>query len=562
MSISSKDVFALRKQGELGQAFAIAEQLISEKPADEWNQRAYAWCVIDLIKQAAAANDHSAVAGYFAALEKIAIPDDEILQKSLNSLRVMTSPAAPFIQQAKQASEAKDHNKAISAYKQALHVMPGDPSLRNNLGWELYRQAKHLLQLDPINVFAIKRLLHDYMQLQLERPSLLHSSMLRIADGVSKEASFDLPAFITFWGLTSFQPDDFEPFVQAETGNRFSSLAERVLTHAVKQAVQQENRPFLTQALPLLDKVITKSDDPIWLIFHKAKALSLLGEHEAAFKFAADVAKRKMGDYWIWELLGDIKQAHHPDNAAYFYGKALSIKAPEQYLAKLRLKLAKWFLSKDNYAAAKCELACIQANAAETGQNLPADSQQLIQQNWYNDTQAVASNKGFYLKAAEQADNELYSAMPSYFGVVADSFAIKDKPHKKKYRLLIKIPNKTDPVESVVSEQKLKAQKLTTGDAISVKGEKGADGKFLILAISPSPNNSPPDLIKEFSEHCVVSDNGLGFTVNGIFIDPATIKEHNIKNNNTVSGLAIKSFDKKKSRWGWKTLNITDVQVD
>lgn len=561
MSISSKDVFALRKQGELGQAFAIAEQLISEKPSDEWNQRAYAYCVIDLIKQATAANDHSAVEGYFDALEKIAIPDDEILQKSLNNLRVMTSPAAPFIQQAKQASEAKDHNRAISAYKQALQVMPGDPSLRNNLGWELYRQAKQLLQLEPINVFATKRLLHDYMQLQLERPSLLHSSMLRIADGLSKEASFDLPAFLTFWGLTNFQPDDFEYYVQRETGNKFASLAERVMTHAIKQAVAQENRPFLNQILPLLDKVIAKSDDPIWLIFNKAKALTLLGQHDTAFKFAADVAKRKMSDYWIWELLGDIKFSQQPDNAALFYGKALSLNAPEQYLAKLRLKLAKWFLSKDNYEAAKCELTCIQATTTETGQNLSADCQQLIQQNWYNETQATASNKSFYLKAAEQADNELYSAMPSYYGVVADSFAIKDKPHKKKYRLLIKIPNKTDPVESVVSEQKLKAQKLTTGDSICVKGEKGTDGKFLILSISASPNNSPPDLIKEFNEHCVVSDNGLGFTVNGIFIDPATIKKHNIKNNNTVSGVAIKSFDKKKVRWGWKTLKITDVQV-
>lgn len=561
MSISSKDVFALRKQGELGQAFAIAEQLISEKPADEWNQRAYAWCVIDLIKQATAANDHSAVAGYFAALEKIAIPADEILQKSLNSLRVMTSPAAPFIQQAKQASEAKDHNKAISAYKQALHVMPGDPSLRNNLGWELYRQAKQLVQLESINVFAIKRLLHDYMQLQLERPSLLHSSMLRIADGLSKEASFDLPAFLTFWGLGNFQPDDFLPYVQPDTGNKFSSLAEKVISHAVKQAVTQENKLFLEQALPLLDDVIIKSEDPIWLIFNKAKALMTLGKFDEAFKFTVDVTKRKMGEYWIWELLGDIKAAQHSHDALFFYGKALSIKAPEQYLAKLRIKLCKLFLNSENYAAAKCELEQIQAYANEAAQNLSQEAMQLMQQPWYQATTALKSNQPFYQQAASTAEQVLYSTLPYYYGVVAESFALKDKPHKKKFRLYLTLPNKREPVIAVVAEQKLKAHNITLGDAIMVKGESQPDGKFNVLVVAAADAERAADLVKNFNESCVISENGLGFTSSSIFIDSAKVKQYNIQNNATVAGVAIRSFDKKKERWGWKAFRIDNVQV-
>lgn len=561
MSVSSKDVFALRKQGELGQAFAIAEQLIAENPADEWNQRAYAWCAIDLIKQALAVNDHDAVAAYFTALENVTTPNDEILQKSLNSVRALTSPAAPFIKEAKQASEANDHNKANNLLKQALQLTPADISLRTNLGWVLYKQAKMLLQATPVNVFAIKRLLNDYLQLNTEKPSLLHSSMLRIADGLSQEASFDLPAFIIIWGLGNFQPDDFLPYVQPDTGNKFSSLAEKVITHAVKQAVEKENRHFLTQALPLLDEVIRKSEDPIWLILNKAKALILLGKFDESFKFTVEVAKRKMGDYWIWELLGDIKAAQQSEEVMLFYGKALSIKAPEQYLTKLRIKLCKLFLNRENYAAAKCELERIQAYVIEAAKNLPQEAIQLMQQPWYQETTALPSNQPFYQYAASKAEQVLYSALPYYFGVVAESFALKDKPHKKKYRLYLKLPNKRDPVITVVAEQKLKAHNLTLGDAIMVKGESQPDGKFNVLVVAAADAEKAADLVKNFNESCVVSESGLGFTSSSIFIDSAKVKQYNIQNNAIVAGVAIRSFDKKKERWGWKAFRIDNVQV-
>ena len=51
MSFTTKEVFALRKAGELERAYAMAQHLIGENPNDEWNQRAAAWCLIDLIKK-------------------------------------------------------------------------------------------------------------------------------------------------------------------------------------------------------------------------------------------------------------------------------------------------------------------------------------------------------------------------------------------------------------------------------------------------------------------------------------------------------------------------------
>lgn len=562
MTLSSNDVFALRKQGEIGQAFAIAQQLIAEKPTDEWNQRAYVYCVIDLIKQAAAANDHAAVAGYFSALENVTIPNDEILQKSLNSVRALTSIAAPFIKQAKQASDENDHNKAINLLKQALQLTPADISLRTNLGWALYKQAKLLLQVAPVNVFAIKRLLNDYLQLNTEKPSLLHSSMLRIADGLSKEASFDLPAFLMLWGFGHFQQQDFDPYIQEETGNKFEPLAERVVFHALKQAVIKENTDFLTKLMPLLDKVIARSEDAIWLNFNKAKALLLLGQPESAYKLAIDVAKQKTGDYWMWELLGDINYYYQPEKVALFYGKALSIRAPEQYLVKLRLKLAQWFLAQQNFAAAKCELELIKRTADAGGGNVSRDCQELMQQPWYQATLASHSNDAFYKAAAAKVEEELYSNLPTYIAVISGSFAIKDKPHKKKLKLILHYPGYPEPIEATISESKVKSLKLSVGDCLAVKGEAEPNDnkRFKVLVVAGTDKQPEASLLKPFTERCTIANAGFAFTASGIFIDAGLVKNHHIQSECTVTGMAIKSYDRAKEKWGWKALRVTDVK--
>ena len=45
---SSKEVFALRKEGSLDEAYTMALEIIEADPNDEWNIKAIAWCLYDL----------------------------------------------------------------------------------------------------------------------------------------------------------------------------------------------------------------------------------------------------------------------------------------------------------------------------------------------------------------------------------------------------------------------------------------------------------------------------------------------------------------------------------
>jgi tetratricopeptide (TPR) repeat protein len=560
MSVSTKEVFALRKAGELEQAYAIAQHLLGENPNDEWNQRAAAWCLIDLIKKSAQQNTPDQTSQYLHKLNSIDLPNDEILLKSAAAVKTLGSAAAPIVEQACLASKAKDHEKALALYSEALRVCPDDHSIKQKIGWEQYHFASTKLKDEKIETQAVKKLLNSYLNLQLERPSLLHSSMLRIAVSIAKEDNFNLMAFLRIWGIENLQEQDFQPYRQDATGKVLPSLAEKLLLKVFKQAIQQGDSNFISQTLPVLEKTITTSPDPIWLTYHKAKALLLLGYSNDAFQLVAAVAGKKMSEYWIWELLGDIKQQQQDDSAMDFYGKALALKPDELYIAKLRLKLAHWFLFKGNLLAAKCELEQIKRTAENLGHNISPEALQLMQQQWFEETNASKTNVAFYSEAAGRAEAVLYRNHPIFIGVVADSFAIKDKPNKKKYRIVFKMSSSGNPQETSVSEQKLKAISLGTGDVIAIKGEMPQDGgKFMVLTIARASTTADPSLVKNFEETCNVSDAGLGFTSSGIFIDANTVKHHNIQKGNQVSGFAIKSYDKKKDKWGWKALKINFV---
>ncbi len=560
MSVSTNEVFALRKAGELEQAFAMAQHLLDENPNDEWNQRATAWCLIDLIKKSAQQNTPDQTSQYLDQLNSIGLPNDEILLKSVRAVKTLGSAAAPIVEQALLASKAKNHEKALALYSEALRVCPDDHSIKQKIGWEQYHFASTKLKDEKIETQAVKKLLNSYLNLHLERPSLLHSSMLRIAVSIAKEDNFNLMAFLRIWGIENLQEQDFQPYHQDSTGKVLPSLAEKLLLKVFKQAIQQGDANFISHTLPVLEKTITTSPDPIWLTYQKAKALLLLGYANDAFKLVAAVAGKKMSEYWIWELLGDIKQQLQDESAMDFYGKALALKPDELYIAKLRLKLAHWFLFKGNLSAGKCELEQIKRTAENLGHNISPEALQLMQQQWFQETNASKTNLAFYSEAADRAEAVLYSDHPTFIGVVADSFAIKDKPNKKKYRIVFKMSSSGNPQETSVSEQKLKALSLGTGDVIAIKGEIAQEsGKLMVLTIARASATEAPSLAKNFEETCNVSDTGLGFTSSGIFIDANTVKHHNIQKGNQVSGFAIKSYDKKKDKWGWKALKIHSV---
>lgn len=92
--VTSMDVFEARREGNLDNAYTMAQTLIKQPNPGPWDIRACAWCLIDLIKRANAMHDDGEVKLYQGELQKLAIDEaDDILFKQTQYALRLGSPA-------------------------------------------------------------------------------------------------------------------------------------------------------------------------------------------------------------------------------------------------------------------------------------------------------------------------------------------------------------------------------------------------------------------------------------------------------------------------------------
>lgn len=97
------------------------------------------------------------------------------------------------------------------------------------MGWTIYEQL-HNTNLPSTNM---RQLLHQYLQLPVQRPSLLHSLILfTIVKQYSQLPDFNFTAFFKLWGADNFRPEDLRS--QKVDGKWVPSLAERVTARLFK----------------------------------------------------------------------------------------------------------------------------------------------------------------------------------------------------------------------------------------------------------------------------------------------------------------------------------------
>jgi Domain of unknown function (DUF7017)/S1/CSD-like domain 1 of the TOTE conflict systems/S1/CSD-like domain 2 of the TOTE conflict systems len=80
-----------------------------------------------------------------------------------------------------------------------------------------------------------------------------------------------------------------------------------------------------------------------------------------------------------------------------------------------------------------------------------------------------------------------------------------------------------------------------------------------IIWISPSEEPPASDIYRQFCELVEVTESGLGFTVDDIFIPPNIVAQAGIESGDLVEGTAAISYDKKRGKWGLKAIEARPV---
>ena len=492
---TNKEVFAKRKEGALDEAYQMALILMQGPQISDWDFKAFAWCLIDLIKRGVKVGNDQNIDHYRQQLQAIKLdPNDDVLSKSVRYALSLCNPHGQLISQAKELSKQGRHKEAVNLYRNIWLGGSADRDVQTSLGWELYKLCKEQMALDNVNLGAVKLNLNDYLKLDVEKPSLLHTCILQLAEKLSGQDGFNMLAFSRMWNLDYLRTEDFERY-HGDDGKEYPSLAEKVFQQASKDAAKSDNAHNLNYILPYINTAINKFPDNIWLQLNKAKLLLALGRNDDALAFGLTVTKSKVNDYWAWELLGDICAANSPDIALSCYCKALLNSNDDKFTGKLRLKLAERMAERGDYSSARGEVERVISYRESEGQRIPEDATRLASQPWYRNATATSSNLDYYKSRAPVAESLLFSQLPWIRASIGEKFTIPGKEGKPKRKIYIETD--TVPMEVSIPESKGSFRGFAIGDAFKLKGELDNNGHFQVYVVEGREEGTPWDIFPE-----------------------------------------------------------------
>lgn len=133
--------------------------------------------------------------------------------------------------------------KNIPTWEQLIASINNAINNPNSAVWDIYHYMN--ANLDTMDSKEARTLLAAYFKIPLNRPSLIHSCMLRIAlRMVEKYSDFRFAAFLHLWGYPqNLRPED--NISQDTDGFHYSSLKERT-DGIIKQYVQHKATPANT----------------------------------------------------------------------------------------------------------------------------------------------------------------------------------------------------------------------------------------------------------------------------------------------------------------------------
>lgn len=226
--MSFKDVTALRKAGNLRDAYEMAQQDLSEEQS-EWTYSAMFWVLRDyciyFLQNAQNAKAQKCLENMLIYLKQM----DDYDGVATNAFKKMQKQLDPNVQIIQELNEkSKLPNQEQGAYHSLIGLLQGGLSqvLHEDAGWIIYRFLKTNIHI--LNLNDVSEAVSAYLNLQNTRPSILHSQMLIIATQIKeKYTEYDLLSFIHEWGKNNFSFEDYHSSIY--NGKEIAPLVDRII---------------------------------------------------------------------------------------------------------------------------------------------------------------------------------------------------------------------------------------------------------------------------------------------------------------------------------------------
>ncbi|WP_420378804.1 tetratricopeptide repeat protein [Gilvibacter sp.] len=542
----AKEIKELRHAGNLVEALELAKAELEQAPDNVWSKRNISWVYMDLAKEQ--------------------LGDSEF-EEYLEKMIALNMPEGETVFYEQLVWTLGKHISAIR--KQGNSDKELEPI------YHIFKMVKEL-------PFPISGGLSYFLQILHKTFKSPGGTFPRAVFGdITHEKAY--LEVMQWWSWDNFTDDDYK--VKTYGGNQIMSLVEQVIIAYSKillpgsiqniehdtngensdgqvdeayekireisaQLIEKDQnrlKEHLPSLMPFLDRVIDQHPEYQYPIYYKVKLLQATGKNEQAKETILPFVKKKQRDFWAWDLMGDLNEPGSETQLA-CYCKAINIGANEQFLLGVRKKLANILIDKGNYPEAKYELEQILKIRRQNDWKVKGELKSIMDESWYQNTEAAATNDHFYVKYIPLAEDLLFSDIDEI--PIAVEFVNRSK------RVLNFVHNKD--LYGFFSYRNLFI-KPTIGQVYIVRmTSRGKDGLFTVHTIREPQQKIDMEIpaLKAVSGPVKKNENQSFAFVEGCFISPVHVKQHQLKDGDAVSGQAILSFNKKKQDWGWKLVQI------
>lgn len=523
----TREIFSLRKAGNIEEAYALAVEAYAEAPADEWVIKAYGWVLYDKLKAALQNPKQEVIQQLVQEIETLNVSEaDEMLSPNLKRLLDQAQPEGQQLRRAKDLDKNNQHAEARIIFRQIRKSFIGNTQFADSYGWCLFKQLKQIIAHEPVNISMCNDLFEEYLTLQVEKPSILHSNILRLAEKLVGNDSFLFMSIVKKWGYQNFLPDDWNKNLYE--GKTYPGLAEKTIQLVAKSLLNQSTLQDILELMPALDVALSRIHDNIWLYYYKAKLLLKTGNYNEAEQFLKPVVKMKRTEYWAWALMGDIYKDTSLDKAISCYCKALLCPTEEKFLVNTRVSLGKLLLQNGLKSEAKREFVKSIETRKEKGYGLGSDLTQIEQEDWFTSISSQGNNTKYYSEHIHLAEEILFADLPWFDANVGEDYVLSDAPCVNRIKIYFKtlsIVNDT----SVKEKQHKIYERFKRGDPVQIKAEK-KEGKWQVYIIEKRDHGKKWDVFpiyigvidhvnsQKMIAHFIVSKEIVGI----IHFDPRT----------------------------------------
>lgn len=498
----SKEIFSLRKSKKYDEA----EQLFNQHQSNEeldllWMLRAISWVYYDQIKEALKSKDYSRV--------------EELIQKILTN--------------------------GIS--------INDDEDMFANSFWKII--GYHFLDLTKeFKSTQIPHSLDAYFSMISSTLKPIKSQGFSIIINAAASVDEEWEGFLSFVKWVRFnhlRVEDFAPYFSNQIKKNLPSVAEKYFLACFKALKNHQNNDLLAELANAIEESINLKVKQKWLTYTLAKIYLLLDQDEKGLQLFKPFAMENIGKYWVWHTLGTFyTELNQEDSALHSICKALDLNPKRKFIGPVLLDLIDLLVKKGEFSWAKREIL-------DFGAKKPNQITLYEKSEWFTEVKPISENEkqNNYDLYADKAEQELFDSS------ICEDGHIEWIDYKKGI-LGVRISEE----KMGVYKSKSKSNHWKIGDSLSVYSNSNG-GKTIITHIESSNKIISEEWMCQVRGEVSISPtNQFAFIIVPEFESNIYVPEYMLSElveDQIIEVKAIKVWNKNKSLWSWKAIEILPI---